>query len=233
MKDLLDAVVTGPFKEFIQQVIDFLPNLISSLIILIVGLIISWLIEKLLIKLLDMFKTDKFAQRAGLTKILEKGGVKEGPSHLVGRISYWIVLIIFINMSLYTLKILALEELLESFFLYLPNLFIAVLLIVVGYMLSNFLSRAALIASVNAGIGFAGLISRGVKITLILLVMTMALEQLGIGHDTVIIAFAVIFGGVVLALSLAFGLGGQDIAKEYLKKISSGGAEESDDIHHL
>ena len=59
----------------------------------------------------------------------------------------------------------------------------------------------------------------------------MALEQLGIGRETIIIAFAIVFGGIVLALSIAFGLGGRDIAKEYLEKKLKG--EEKDEIEHL
>ncbi|MEW6215921.1 MAG: hypothetical protein AB1478_12085, partial [Nitrospirota bacterium] len=65
-----------------------------------------------------------------------------------------------------------------------------------------------------------------------LLALTMALEQLGIGRGTIVIAFAIIFGGVVLALAIAFGLGGRDIAKEYIERKIKG-EERKDDISHL
>jgi hypothetical protein len=78
----------------------------------------------------------------------------------------------------------------------------------------------------------AGLVGKLVKRTVILLALTMALEQLGIGKETIVIAFAIILGGVVLALAIAFGLGGRDIAKEYLEKKIKG-EENKDDIHHL
>jgi hypothetical protein len=101
-----------------------------------------------------------------------------------------------------------------------------------GYLLSNFLGRAALIASVNAGLKIAGLIGKLVKMTVLILAVTMSLEQLGVGSGTVIIAFAILFGGFVLALSIAFGLGGRDIAKEYLEK-KMRGDEKKDEISHL
>ncbi|MBM4135525.1 MAG: hypothetical protein FJ241_01685 [Nitrospira sp.] len=101
-----------------------------------------------------------------------------------------------------------------------------------GYLLSNFLSRDALIAAVNAGLKLSGLIGRFVELIIFLLAVTMALEQLDIGRGTIVIAFAIIFGGIVLALAIAFGLGGRDIAKEYLEK-KIRGEEKKDDISHL
>jgi hypothetical protein len=75
-------------------------------------------------------------------------------------------------------------------------------------------------------------VGKCVKFTVVFLSFTMALEQLGVGSNTVVIAFAISFGGAVLALSIAFGLGGRDIAKEYLEKRLKGD-EKKDEISHL
>ena len=138
---------------------------------------------------------------------------------------------IFGIISLSSLNVPAIERLLERFFLYLPDLFVAVIILLIGYVLGNFFCRAALIASVNAGIRFSGLVGKLVKFTVFILSATMALEQLGIGKGTIIIAFAIIFGGVVFALCIAFGLSKRDIAKEYLEKKVKG--EEKDEIEHI
>jgi hypothetical protein len=130
------------------------------------------------------------------------------------------------------LNIPAIEGILERFILYLPNIFVAVLILFLGYFLGNFVGRASLIAAVNAGFKLSGLIGKFVKLTIFLLTTTMALEQLGIGKETIVIAFAILFGGVILALAIAFGLGGRDIAKEYLEKKLKG-EEKKDDISHL
>jgi hypothetical protein len=158
--------------------------------------------------------------------------MKDRLSVILARVIGWVTMFGFLILSLRSLNFPAVERILESFLFYLPRVFIAAIILFVGYVLGNFLSRAALIASVNAGFRMAGLIAKLVKLIILLLSMTMALEQLGIGRETIIIAFAIIFGGVVFALSLAFGLGGRDIAKEYLEKKMKGD-DKKDEINHL
>ncbi len=233
MENLFDKIVTSPMKDCFQKLIEFLPNLLSSMVIFVLGFLSGWVIKSVIQKLLEVFNTDRFCQRMGITPVLEKGGIRTTPTRLLSQISYWFVVIVFFIMALYTLKIPAIEDLLEKFFLYLPNVFVSVLLIVVGYILSNFAGRATLIAAVNSGMKFSGLLSKTVKTIVFLLSFTMALEQLGIGRDTVIVAFTIVFGGIVLALSIAFGLGGKDVAKEYLEKKFRGEIEKEDDLKHL
>jgi hypothetical protein len=100
-------------------------------------------------------------------------------------------------------------------------------------MLSNFFGRAALIASVNAGLKMSGLVGKAVKLSIFIFSLSIALEQLGIGRDTVIIAFAILFGGIVLAFATAFGLGGRDAAKSYIERKLIKEEEEKDDITHI
>ena len=89
-----------------------------------------------------------------------------------------------------------------------------------------------MIAAVNAGVTFSNLIGKFIKYLILILSATMALEQLGIGKGTIVIAFAIIVGGIVLALAISFGLGGRDLAKDYLeKKIKC--EEKKDEINHL
>lgn len=135
-------------------------------------------------------------------------------------------------MAVRALQMPTIERLFERFLLYLPHVFVAAMILLFGYILSNFFGRAALIASVNAGIKVSGLIGKFVKFTVFMLDATMALEQLGIGRETVIIAFAIVFGGIVFALAIAFGLGGKDMAKDYMEKRLFK-EEEKDDIEHL
>ncbi len=234
MGGFFNKVVLEPLGSFFQRLADFLPNLLSSLIILGLGFLAAWGLRQAIQKLMQVLNTDRICERVGLTRALGKGGIKETPSGIVGKVFYWLVVIVFTIMALYTLRIPAIENLLEKFFLYLPNLFVAVILIIVGYLISNFVERAVLIASVNAGIRFSGLMGKGAKVGVLMLVVTMALEQLGIGKDTVVIAFSIVFGGVVFGFALAFGLGGKEIAREYLEKRFRGEkAEEKDELTHL
>src|SRR4030042_1992465 len=118
-------------------------------------------------------------------------------------------LVIFFIIALNALKLPAVDQLLERFLLYLPNVFIAAFLLIVGVLIGNFLGRAALIASVNAGIKQSGLLSRAVKTTVVLFAFVMAMEQLGIGRQAVLAAFTIVFGGLGRGPALGFGLEGK------------------------
>jgi len=227
-----ERIVIEPFERLFEKIVQFLPNLLTSVLILIVGIVVAGLVRKLFGRLFHALDIDKHLERIGLTESLHKGGVKEPVSTIIAKGIGWLTLFGFLIMSLRAMDVPSVEQLLERFFLYLPNIFIAMLVLLIGYMFSNFLGRAALIASVNAGLKVSGMVGKLVRLTVFLLAVTMSLEQLGIGSGTIIIAFAIVFGGVVLALSLAFGLGGRDMAKEYLEmKLKS--AEKEDDISHL
>ena len=228
-----DRILTGPLKDFFQRLIAFLPNLLSSIIIFIFGLLLGWIFKRIMIKISKLFNVDRFCTKVGMIEALSKVGIQDRPSRLLGRLVYWLVVIIFAIIALYALKVPAIEDLLAKFVLYLPNIFIAVLLVIVGYLLGNFLERATLIASVNAEIQLSGLLAKGVKVLIFVFAFAMALEQLGIGRNIVVVAFTILFSGIVFALALAFGLGGKDIAKKYLEKRVKGKKEKKDDIQHL
>jgi hypothetical protein len=233
MDNFLERVFIEPFDRFKERILEFLPNILTSILILFAGILLGIILKNLFLKIFRAIKLDKFSERSGIVEIMQKGGIKDPVSMIVARIMSWVIIFVFIILSLQSLNIPSIEHILEIFILYLPNIFVAAIILLFGYILSNFFGRAALIASVNAGIKVSGLIGKLVKLTIFLLSITMALEQLGIGRETIIIAFAIIFGGIVLALSLAFGLGGKDIAKEHLEKKLRGDEKEKDNIKHM
>ncbi|MEW6053962.1 MAG: hypothetical protein AB1552_09270 [Nitrospirota bacterium] len=232
MNGFLDRVIVEPFDRFLERVVEFLPDVLTSVLVLVAGLVLSVILKSVFLRLFRAIKLDKFSEKSGMVEMMQKGGVREPVSVILSKIIGWITIISFIILSLRSLNVPVIERILERFILYLPNVFVAALILFLGYFLSNFLGRAALIASVNAGFKLSGMMARFVKLTIFLLAVTMALEQLGIGRETIIIAFAVIFGGVVFAISLAFGLGGRDVAKDYLEKKIKG-EEKTDEISHL
>lgn len=231
MDNFLQRIAIEPFERFFDKVVQFLPNFLTALLILIMGVVLGAVIKGVFLRLFKAIGLDRVSERSGVIELLRKGGIKDPISVLLAKVAGWVTIAIFAIISVGELEIPAVERLFESFLLYLPNVFVAALILLFGYLLGNFFGRAALIAAVNAGIRFSGLIGRFVKFAVFILAATMALEQLGIGRETIIIAFAIVFGGIVLALSIAFGLGGRDIAKEYLEKKMKG--EEKDEIEHL
>lgn len=230
--NVIQRVIIEPSERFFEKVIQFLPNFFTAIVVLLIGVALAFGLKIIFRALLKAVSIDKFFERSGTSEMLRKWGMRESISVLFSKLIQWIVVIIFSIIAMRSLEIPTVERLLENFLMYLPNIFVALVILLFGYMLSNFLGRAALIGAVNSGLRASGLIGKLVKLTIFFLAVTMALEQLGIGRGTVIIAFAIIFGGIVLAFSIAFGLGGRDAAKAYLEK-KLNGEEQKDDISHL
>lgn len=230
--DIFQKLVIGPFERFLENALQFLPNFITAILVLIVGVFFGIILKTFFLRFFKAIGLDKLSERSGVIELLRKGGIRDSVSTLLSRIIGWITIVVFAVISMRSLEVSTVERIFERILLYLPNMFVATLLLLFGYLLSNFLGRAALIASVNAGMKISGLIGRFVKFTVLILSGTMALEQLGIGRETVVIAFTIIFGGIVLALAIAFGFGGKEIAKTYLEKKFLK-EEEKDDIKHL
>jgi hypothetical protein len=109
----------------------------------------------------------------------------------------------------------------------------AVLILVVGYIATGFIGRTVLIGAVNRGYLFARLLAEAVRILLIVLFVAMALEQLQMAPGIVVAAFSIIFGGIVLTLSISFGVGGIDSARNIIEKETEKKDEGKEDINHL
>lgn len=227
----MDTVFIEPFQRFVTKIAGFLPNLLISIMLIALGFLVAWLLKIIIARAAQLLKVDRLSEKIGVTQMLHKSGIMDSFSGLLGNAAYWVILLSFIIMGLDALRIPAVEKLLSEFWLYLPNVITAAMIVVAGYLLGNFLGRASLIAAVNAGLPISGLVGKFVKFTVFIMAATMALELLGIGEYTVLIAFAIVFGGVVLALSIAFGLGGRDAAKDYIEKMREKKGE--DDIQHI
>lgn len=231
--NIIERIMIEPFERFYEKLLVFLPNLITSLILLVIGFFLGIFVKWLFNRIFRAVNLDGLSQKVGMRDVLLRSGIREPLSSLLSRIFKWLTIVTFIIVAMQNLTIPTVEHLIDRMFLYLPNIFVAGLILILGYILSNFFGRAALIASVNSGMASAGLVGKGVKFAVFILACTMALEQLGIGKDTIIIAFAIIFGGIVLALSIAFGLGGKDIARDYLHKRAREPRDADDEIDHL
>lgn len=235
MDTFLQKIIIEPINRFTESILQYLPNFLTFLLILIIGIILGRILNTIFLKIFRAIGLDKFSEKSGVVDLIRKGGIKDSVSVLLSKVFRWITFIVFAIIALRALDMPLVDSLFEKFLLYLPNVFIAVIILLFGHLMGNFFGRAALIASVNAGIKIAGLIGKFVKFTVFILAATMALEQLGIGKETIVIAFAIIFGGVVLALAIALGLGGRDTAKDYIEKKLKGEGEEEkkDEISHL
>ncbi len=230
--NLYERFIDEPLKGFLDKILEFLPNVFSAVLILVFGILAGWLTKLVLKKIFDLVRVDGFAEKTGMSKVLAKGGLQEPLSQLLARIAGGFVILAFFVVSLGTLNIDVIQRLIERFFYFLPNLFVALVIIAIGFILGNFFGRAALIACVNAGLRMSRIVGNSVKYLIIIVSASMALEHLGIGRDTVLITYAILLSGLAIAFAIAFGLGGRDAAKDFIEKKLKGG-EKEDDIRHL
>jgi hypothetical protein len=234
MNSFIDRILIQPLEEVLRKIVAFLPSLLTGIVVFAAGLVLAWLVKLLVVRVIKLLKLDAAFDRSGVTEALQKMAVKDTPAKLMGRMFFWLVACIFFVFALSVMRVPVIDRLLERFLLYLPNVFVALVVLAIGWFFGNFLGRAALIASVNAGFKAAGPLSKGVKSTILLFAFVMAFEQLGIGRSTVIAAFAIVIGGAVLALALAFGLGGRDLARTFLeKRLKKNGNADRDGLKHL
>src|SRR4030065_2303400 len=136
---------------------------------------------------------------------------------IAGRAAYWVVVAFATVAGLGALNLQPINQFAQSLLAYIPRMFTAAVVVVVGYLLSNFISQGVLIASVNAGLPPARLIAAMSRWGVQLFAVAMALEQLGIAQNVVVVGVALAFGGIVVAAGLAFGLGAKDSAKGCLE----------------
>jgi hypothetical protein len=212
-------VISNSFDKFLAKLITFLPDLLAMVTILIVGFLIAWVFKKLLFRFLKAIHFDGLSERWGLTRVLSKGGVPYTPTHLLTRFLYWVIIIITILLGINTLKVTVTQNLITQFFNYLPNFFAAIIILAVGYLVAIFLGQATLIAAVNAQMESAQFLSRAVRWFIAILSLTMALYHLGIAEKVIIATFTILLGGTVLALAIAFGWGGRELARDFLERL--------------
>ncbi len=226
-------VLLDPLKDFWAGFIVFVPKFIAMFIIFAGGVIIAWALKLLLLRTLLAANFDAWADKAGLTAIIRKGDIWGKPSDISGKILYWFVVIIFLMIGLNALQIQTIDKVVSQFFLYLPRIFSALLIFVIGYVIAGFISRAVLIAAVNSGYHYAKILAEAVRLLLIVFILAMVLEQLSVAPSIVVAAFSIMFGGVVIALAIAFGVGGIDAARRIIEKGSEEKKEAEKDVEHL
>jgi hypothetical protein len=226
-------LILEPLKEVYSKFIKFVPNLLAMLVIILVGMLAARLVRAMLLKLLKAIKFDSWSDRMGLTSVMRKGDLWAKPAAAVGAFVFWLLIIASFLAGFSALNIRAVDGLIEHFVLYLPRVFSAILILVFGYIVTGFISRAILISGVNRGYRFAKLLAETVRILLIVLFIAMALEQLEVAPGIVVAAFSIIVGGIVLALAISFGVGGIDAARKIIEKETEAKEEGKKDIEHI
>jgi hypothetical protein len=219
VREQVGRLLSETLRVLWNQVAAFVPNLLAMLLILMCGAVVAGIVRIGVRALLSAAGFDQLASRTGLQTVLERAGVTPRASMIVARVLAWTVFVAFVIIAIGALNLQLAAGVLSRALQYLPQVFVALALLVLGALLAAFTRRTVLIAAVNAGMQAARLLATAAQAAVIAIASAMALEHLGVGRQIIMVAFAIIFGGVVLAVSLALGLGGRELARDALQRL--------------
>ena len=218
MRNSWSEGVWSALWETRERLAAILPGFFRLFTLLIVGLLFAWLVRLALSRGAHALGLDRLMERSGVAPSLRRSGLLRPPSEILGLVAFWAVFVFFASAGVDAVAPVGSGSATGLLLAFLPPLFAAVLIIVVGWLIANFLSRTILIAAVNARLPEARLLARVAHWGVLLFAVATALTQLGIGKEMVLVAFGITFGGLVFALALAFGLGGREIAADLLAR---------------
>lgn len=207
------------FMDRFLELWSSIPAPVEAIIVLVAGWLAAYALRFIVSKLLTLVRFDKLGAKAGLADFLRKGHVRYTPSKLAGVIAYWVALLsVFLGVA----RILDLDiylalsgKLVQA----LPNVFAGLLVAIVGYLVVSFIANFVLTIALNASISSARLLSKAIKWFGVIIVVTMALEQIGLGRSIVEFIFQILLAAVAFGSALAFGLGCKDMARDLLQKV--------------
>jgi hypothetical protein len=201
-----------------ERLLTLVTGLCLMLLLVCLGLVAGWLARLAITRLARAVGFDRHAERWGLATSLNRSGILRTPSDVLGTVCFWGIFIFFASLGIDSLGFPGADGTTAFLLAFLPPLFAAVLILIIGWLVANFVSQGLLIAAVNAGLPEARVLARAAHWAILLFACATALTHLGIGKEMVLVAFGITFGGLVLALALAFGLGGRGIARDILAR---------------
>jgi len=217
MRDIVIAELMQAVQQMARDFAHYLPRLIVMLIIALVGLLIAYVLKVVARSILRLTKFSKLSENAGASQLLHQAALPS-TTELVSRFVFWVSWVAFVLLGVSVLGIAGLQEYISRFFLFLPRLFAALVFLFFGFLAANFFSRAALLAAVNANFRSSRLLSNSVRVIISIFTLSMVFEVLGLAEQTMLIAFGTVFGAIMLALAIAFGIAGQGLAREFLER---------------
>jgi hypothetical protein len=217
MREMIVSELTQAAHELAKGFAHFLPRLIVMLILAFVGWVIAYLAKVILRSILGLIKFDKLSENTGASQLLTKASLPSA-TEMLSRFVFWVAWLGFILLGVSVLGILGLQEQIAKFFLFLPRLFVAMFLMFFGLLAASFFSRAALLAAVNANVPSPRVLGLAVRSIIIVFVLSIVFEELGLAEQTMLVAFGIAFGALMLGLAIAFGIGGRNLAQRFLEE---------------
>jgi len=199
-------------------VINFVPGLVIALIIFAIGWVLATLVEKLVESLFKALKIDAALKSAGFEEVVKRAGHNLNSGLFVGALVKWFIIIVFLMASFDVLGLAQVNQFLQEVVNYLPQVIVAVLILMVAVVVANAMQRLVVASAKAGGIMSAELLGRITKWAIWIFALLTALFNLGVAPGLIQTVVTAIFAGAALALGLAFGLGGKETAQKLIEK---------------
>jgi len=220
--------------RFLTRFANFLPGFAALIVALLVSFLLAWILAAIVRRVLASLHFDERLGRWGFASLAEWSPMSS-PTRLISRSIAALVIVSGLLIGIAAFDFEWTYLLVQNIFAYIPNVLAALLVLLIGNVIARFLARSVLIGAVNLNVQYARFLSVGVKWIVIVLAFAMALEHLRIAPGIVELAFGILFGGIVLTLSLAVGLSSKDfIAKSLERDVKKASSEPVEDpLRHL
>lgn len=216
MLEQFDQALRLASARMVESVASFLPGALVFIALLLAAFVLALVVRYALRRGLDSLDFDRRAELLGIS--LGEWTPSRSASALVASVGYWTILVIGLLLGLTALDAALPSRFAVSVLEYVPHLAAAFAILVVGGIVARFLARSVLIGAVNMGVQSARLASLTVKWLVLIVAAAMALDHIGIGRSVLLLAFGILFGGVVFAIALAVGLGARDVVTRALER---------------
>jgi len=208
------AIHLEPLRAILYQIGAFMPRLLIAALVIVGGWLLAKIVHLAVIKALRAINFNILTERSGLDGFLEQGGVSMDTSAIVGLLTYWLVILAALLIAFNGLGLTTITDLLGRVVWFVPNVFVAILVLAFGSYFARFVGGAVAAHCRNIKLQDADFLGKLAQYAIMVFVVLIALDQIQVGGDIVRESFLVILAGFVFALALAFGLGGKDWAAE-------------------
>jgi hypothetical protein len=205
-------------REFLHQIAAFLPRLALALAVVVAGWLFAKAARFAVEKGLRAVNFNVLTERAGTDNFLHQGGMRGDTTTLFGLFAYWVVILAGLIIAFNGLGLTYITDLLQRVVLFAPKVLVAMFVVILGSYFARFVGNAVHTYCVDVQISDADMLGRIARYLIMTFVVMIALSQVEIGGDIVQRTFLIILAGLVLALALAFGLGGKDWAAALLER---------------
>jgi hypothetical protein len=207
-----------PLHAMLLSIGAFLPRLAIALLAVIAGWLLAKAARFAVVKTLRAINFNVLTERAGLDEFLRQGGIRSDTTDIFGVLVYWLIVLAALVVAFNTLGLNYITELLRQVVMFVPRLLVALVILAFGAYFARFIAGAVMAYCRNVGIQDSDVLGRVAQYAILAFVVLIALEQIQIGGDIIRHSFLILLAGTVLALALAFGIGGQRWAAELLER---------------